>query len=1796
MSLGTGLALAGLFVMFGGFAVSVDDPVLRWLCGSINIGTLLSIAWFLRVPALHVPAQVYLATLVAYDWSADLDALMHEPIIALRLTGLLVVQAIGAEALIRLGRRVDACYYAIGSAVSTVLAGLLLLPFATDHPGITAIVLGTAALTWLGANLRWRFAEITYGCSLVLAWAISFAFRYCIDAPLPEQILWSLLTHATACLLASVLLRFTSVEWLDKFFRIPLQFASLFSTCLIAAILFFEQYRTSLSWPISCVGCCWLAALWLTIAVLEGWPVLFGAFQIVLGAAWIFGAGGWLTAHGWDWREPYSLHVYALGLGALSLTWELSRIFARTQPRAVALLSPTFTPIDRLLTGGLIVGQYALALTVVSWSIGKELSLAPDVWRILPADWNDNSYTLGAWLLPALLAVVLIVWLREYDVALPLLGLTLLLLTIPLLVAGAWFDEPQAAASATRWGLASCFGFCSLGLWFRHRLGTHRGDLVPVLAIRSMLIVGAVLPVLFITLNVVVPTLLHQAIPHPLNGVFRWMGGPVSLLAPLALLSATLAGHGFRERLAYYLLAAGLLGNASSVGAYFLALQMKDIELGEPWIVVDALLLAAGVAWLWSMAWTWIAGLIEQTEAKPLLDSLLLTLNSVLGAVLFGLVLLPALDWIMFRNTEPGRLWTQTTGSLWSWLVFGLMSAGSCYLFGKRRASLPLHLLGALSLTAVGVIACSVEAFSRADGFLALMFLCGVYACVWVWSNLFLDAEQPPRWLTFTHDLRESVLYTTIAGGVAVLLGCATLINDRHAVWSAESIMLSGLACAILAYQRKTELWFSFATVLMMLASTILVVHFSRGEINGVVFMRAVHVILAVLGTMAILRLGLHRFLAPPSVEPSQLWQLPVQIALGIGLNSVVSYFALQSMVFGLDHRELYSEWAWPALVTNAIAAIWYVSQVRTRAVVHAVALCGLLLGVMLAGTADRWLVGAWTAHHVLTLSWTLLGLLLLVVSWVSHTQAALGPQFWPAERRTQLADVLRRCFPEATTRAWVTLCGGLVVVLALRATWVEPATPYWSVGNTFAVSVLLGALAIWARSPLYTFGSGLLFNVIGLLLFTAWSAHRLNAPGAMLANDEWVSYFVLAQILSFGIAAIVWSLLERKLHGNGVDLSQDIALPFSQLALLAGIHLLAIGVGLANGLHLNGDGIRIGTELAWISLGVLAIAALLDLWRPQLHRCTRFQLYTCGLLAIGLFLHCMSLSIDNWYWDATMLLAGYVLLIVVFQRIAHASSMLQRILHLPEKPDASGQWFWHVQLATLGLVLVLSMWITLTYTTWPDRLGGALATSLVTLAALLLVQAWPHIFGIEEEASASFKLHHRLFPRYLVLTLGVVVALEVSWALLDPTLTAIWLQRNAAALAVVVAATLLYRFVLPARSWSEPRRSLSAILGPLSVFTLVVMLGQELVAYNPDPVVRKTPLQLELVICAALATLGLAVMAIYSALTKEIDWYGFENERRSRYVYLAELLALALLAHLRLNVPDIFSRVVGQYWYFVVMVVAFAGLTLSEIFGRKNMPVLATPLRRSAMVLAFVPVLAFLLAPLANFSEPIEKVLPGLAPFLRYLRILSNDTILNIPAQALCWLLLGIFYGSLARLQKSANYGIFAALAVNFGIWVLLHNQDATTFLHRPQLWLIPLGLIVLVAEYVNRDRLGFWPSLSVRYAGLLCIYMSSTIEMLKELVHSNPIYPIALALLAVAGMLLGILFRVRAFLLAGFMALLVVVFAQIWNAAVLHSQTWLWWASGIMLGVIILVMFAMFEKHRNEVIKLLDNMKRWN
>jgi hypothetical protein len=71
--------------------------------------------------------------------------------------------------------------------------------------------------------------------------------------------------------------------------------------------------------------------------------------------------------------------------------------------------------------------------------------------------------------------------------------------------------------------------------------------------------------------------------------------------------------------------------------------------------------------------------------------------------------------------------------------------------------------------------------------------------------------------------------------------------------------------------------------------------------------------------------------------------------------------------------------------------------------------------------------------------------------------------------------------------------------------------------------------------------------------------------------------------------------------------------------------------------------------------------------------------------------------------------------------------------------------------------------------------------------------------------------------------------------------------------------------------------------------------------------------------------------------------------------------------------------------------------------------------------------------------------------------------------------------------------------------------------------------------------------------------------------------------------------LLRVRAFLFLGTGFLALALLTIIWHAAVDLHQTWIWWASGIVLGLLILAMFAVFEKKRQDVLGIFEKIKQW-
>jgi hypothetical protein len=196
----------------------------------------------------------------------------------------------------------------------------------------------------------------------------------------------------------------------------------------------------------------------------------------------------------------------------------------------------------------------------------------------------------------------------------------------------------------------------------------------------------------------------------------------------------------------------------------------------------------------------------------------------------------------------------------------------------------------------------------------------------------------------------------------------------------------------------------------------------------------------------------------------------------------------------------------------------------------------------------------------------------------------------------------------------------------------------------------------------------------------------------------------------------------------------------------------------------------------------------------------------------------------------------------------------------------------------------------------------------------------------------------------------------------------------------------------------------------------------------------------------------------------------------------------------------------------------------------------------------------------------------------------------------SLLMLVVGTLYAVMATLRRSFLFGLLAALAANVGLWHFLARAEGLGIVEHPQLWLIPPALCLLVAAHWNRDRLRESQLISVRYFSSAVIYGASTADIFLNGVAQSPWLPLVLMGLSIAGVLAGILLRIRAFLFLGVAFLLIAMLTIIWYAAVDLQQTWLWYVVGIVTGAAMLALFAVFERKRQEVLQIVEQLREWD
>jgi hypothetical protein len=859
----------------------------------------------------------------------------------------------------------------------------------------------------------------------------------------------------------------------------------------------------------------------------------------------------------------------------------------------------------------------------------------------------------------------------------------------------------------------------------------------------------------------------------------------------------------------------------------------------------------------------------------------------------------------------------------------------------------------------------------------------------------------------------------------------------------------------------------------------------------------------------------------------------------------------------------------WLALILTIGAVAWYLGEQAPQGRGHLLGVLGVAGGILAAcSTARPTGADPWTAYHVLIAAWTATGLILLAAEQLAPVRGGVLEEF------ASFPSLARR-FPlsPAQLQGWLVGLGLAVLLLAVLATRADPDRPYWSAGPTLALSVMAGALAYRFRLQAYAYVSGLLINLAGIMVWVAW---RLGVHETPLPHPYTFGH---AQAFCFAMASAVWSALEfalrtrtppARLRGGGP--------PFSHMAACLAVMLLGVLTASAIISDLAGGDLRNEGLLPWLAVAMTGLAFAMTLWDPQ----ARFSLgglYTAGLLAVVLALHAGQLEPRQLGWTAGLALAGYVLLTAVLGRLMAHFQELPDILWIPARTEWRESWFAPVQVIVATVAVGLGVWTCFALEPAGLRWTGPLMTFLMLPAGVLLAR------------SATGRWVGDL--RQATLCLGVLVLAEMGWALFAPAAPLVWLYRSILLMTALAVMTLAYgiglaRWQPQAGDWANQGRRLGPVLGALACVCLSVVLAQEGLLY--DKAQSRTPMDLWARVVVTLALIGVMASGVFFALVPGRDPLGLTERGRKLYVYAAEVLLVLLFVHVRLTIPELFGGRLGQYWTLIVMVIAFIGVGLSELFARRGLPVLAEPLQRTGIFLPILPLVAFWVRPPAALSEFAEEHFRGLLPMLKYLE--GRD--FAFDNYALLWFLLGLLYTTVAVTKRSFRFAFLAALAANVGLWALLYHHHLDLLTH-PQMWLIPFAVILLVAEHVNRERLTEQQSGTLRYGALLMIYVSSTADMFIAGLGTSPVWPLVLAVLSVLGVLAGILLRVRAFLYLGVAFLFVVISSMIVHAAVGRGQMWVWWVAGIGLGLAIFVLFAIFEKRRHDVLRVIEEIKRW-
>lgn len=880
-----------------------------------------------------------------------------------------------------------------------------------------------------------------------------------------------------------------------------------------------------------------------------------------------------------------------------------------------------------------------------------------------------------------------------------------------------------------------------------------------------------------------------------------------------------------------------------------------------------------------------------------------------------------------------------------------------------------------------------------------------------------------------------------------------------------------------------------------------------------------------------------------------------IQLGMMAVINALPAVWAAVAIILSPEqHGDVIAQLGyWLGFVSFGLAATALVLPTKKlwqRSPMDAATVAGLAFVPLLAAAASS--IGSrlnwndtWLTYHVLVAGW---GVITAVTAAVS-----LLPRF--GKWKTQL-----------TVRALA--LAGLLVFLGWRAQWADPQRPWWFVGTAAFAALLWGIYAIAHRRQVFAYASaGFTLLTTIAAMSKPWIGLGPDPTQELVLNDGFILLIVMAGIGLLWLAVDVYR--QRRL---GEELEPDFEFPPTHHT-AAGLWTLIVAVFSFFALWLRERGAdSIASQLPMLisplGVGVLATGIALlfaTLWdRRGLHAIP--ALFVAGLVVCigmldginaGVVFEEIDLASSHIWLSLAAIAAGYVLLTAIVWSQRRSLAKLGTSLRMAEQlieNSYTGHWLPWANLMLGTFAVPVAFWAVLSFELPVIRYTAGVATLAIAPALALFAQ---------DKRAALF--------RFLSLTAGVIACVQFAWAVpLPDELLNLTLERAIRFLEVTAVATLVLAVLPVARSqrekWGLSVRQMAVTTGFASLIGLVLVLAIEGYLFKPKVGVPIATVQIAVVAGILVALIaGLIVLAVRPGR----DPLNLSETGRRLYVYVAEAVGGLLFLHIYLTRPEWFGHLM-PWWPYIVIGIAYIGVGIGELCKRKKLDVLAEPLQRTATFLPLLPAIAFWVQTQADNR-----------PFGEYSQLLF---------------LSGLMYVGLAIFRQSLWYSLAAALVGNMALWSL-YGHYGSNILARPQVWLIPPALSLLVAGQLNRKRLSEAQLTAIRYFSALVIYAASTAELFiygaKD--ARNWWHPIVLASLSLAGILFGMLMRIRAFLYLGTSFLLLAMVSMVWHAARVIDDVWPWWAFGILTGIALLAMFGVFEKKRDEVLGTLRKLKEW-